>query len=514
MLRLADVPDYESLWFARGFLVVPENVPVHLPSLDDWRQDRLCGYLVRTHPAADICILKSGHGDTWILLGHAYDPWLGEHEERILLQNLDAAYGQSEASFFDGLDRLSGRFVLAHLQGDGRGMVVQDAVGLKNLFFASTPNGPCMASHSQLLADALGLERDPDIDRLVGSWFYGVGIRHLPGLRTPFLGMGMLSANTLLRLPSLTVERFFPRAPHPVTDDVLHTAQEIAPIFAVSFDLLSRKCPLALSLSTGTDSRVSLAASRAFKDSVHYFSYASDPAEERDAVGARTLCNLLGIEHTLYRVPGVDADKVEGSEFSTILDHNAAYIRKPKRSERAKLHHLLAHFPKGMMEIKTHVSEIGRAFYCKKLGTSRIPDRLTARQMSNLYKRNLLSRDMLRFTDRAFDEFVRATGFGQCFFNYEQADMFYWEHRMSAWGSLANQDHDVLHDMTSLFNNRGVLKWLLSPSLSDRIADRLHHEMIRVLWPETLEVPLSNLESPKKKLRKLAERVFFSVNNL
>jgi hypothetical protein len=83
---------------------------------------------------------------------------------------------------------------------------------------------------------------------------------------------------------------------------------------------------------------------------------------------------------------------------------------------------------------------------------------------------------------------------------------------MPAWGSLANQDHDVIYDMATPFNNRDVLKRLLSPPLSDRIADALHVEIIETLWPESLQVPLSSSESPKKNIRKLAERVFFSVN--
>ena len=480
--------------------------------MERWAQHRYAGHVIRIHPDADIHVLETDGGDTWLLLGHAYDPWKGEYDEGVLLEGLDASQRKSDGTFLETLDRLSGRFVLFHFRSDGTGIAVQDAVGLKNLFFASTPEGACFASHSQLLADALRLERDPDVDRLVESWFYGVGIRHLPGLRTPFRGMRMLSANTRLRLPGLTVERFFPRGPHPESDNLKETARIIGDVFAASFDLLSRKKPLALSLSMGTDSRVSLAASRVHQDSIHYFSYISDVAEEQDATGAHELCRRLGIEHTIYRVPVDALGDLDDSELSAILDHNAAYVRNPKPSERAKLHHLLAHLPKGLMEVKTHVSEIGRAFYSKKLGVDRLPARLTPRHMSNLYKRNVLDRASLRFMDRAFAEFVETTGFGRDFYNYEQHDMFYWEHRMSAWGSLANQDHDVLHDMTVIFNNRDVLKWLLSPPRTDRIADRLHHEIIRYLWPETLQIPLSQKTSPKQKLRKLAERTFFAVN--
>ena len=290
------------------------------------------------------------------------------------------------------------------------------------------------------------------------------------------------------------------------------TARIIGDVFAASFDLLARKKPLALSLSMGTDSRVSLAASRAHRDAIHYFSYISDAAEEVDAVGAHELCRRLGIEHTIYRVPVDALGDLDDSELSAVLDHNAAHVRNPKASERAKLHYLLQHFPKGMMEIRSPVSEIGRAIYCKKMGVDRLPERLTPRHMSNLYKRNLFDRGMLRFMDRAFEEYIETTGFGRDFYNYEQHDMFYWEHRNTAWASLSMQDQDVLHEPTVVYNNRDLLKWLVSPSRPDRIADRLHHAIIRYLWPEVLQIPLSQKTSPKQKLRKLAERAFFAVN--
>ena len=503
---------HPSLSFARGYLITPSAQSPALPLLASWNQHRVGAHSVRTHPDTDTHFHTSERGDAWVLIGHAYDPWAGIPDEDNILRRLAAALEEGDFRFLKELDRLSGRFVLFFFRSDGTGMAVQDAVGLKNLFFAEGPHGPCFASHSQLLADVLALPRDPEIDRLVGSFFYGIGIRHLPGLSTPFLGMRMLSANTRLELPTLELQRFFPRESHPESDDLGHTARIIGDVFTASFKMLSRKKPLALSLSMGTDSRVSLAASRAFRDQIHYFSYNSDAAEEKDAVGAHELCRRLGIDHTIYRVPAAATNPTEETHLSAVLDHNAAYVRNPKPSERAKLSHLLAELPPGRMEVKTPVSEIGRAIYCKKMGVKKLPARLTPRHMSNLYKRNLFERGLLKFMDRAFAEYIRTTRFGEDFFNYEQADMFYWEHRNSAWASLANQDHDILHDMTVIFNNRDVLKWLLSPSRPDRIADHLHQEIIRYLWPEALQMPLSAMDTPKKKLRKLAERTFFAVN--
>jgi hypothetical protein len=132
--------------------------------------------------------------------------------------------------------------------------------------------------------------------------------------------------------------------------------------------------------------------------------------------------------------------------------------------------------------------------------------------MSNLYKRNIVARSLLRWTDRAFERFREDTRFGQEFYDYEEADMFYWEHRMPQWGALANQDHDIIHDMTTIFNNRRLLVNFLKPSLEDRISDRLHLAVIEHLWPEVLQMPLDSKTSLKARLRKTAERWFFRLN--
>lgn len=506
------IRDFDDLQYARGYLITPRELNVDLVELASWNEHTISDYTVHVHPGAAIHRLRADDSSDWVLLGHAYDPWNREHDESVLLDKLDSAYRESESVFLSALDRLSGRFVLFYLGSGGTGFAVQDATGLKNLYFATTARGTAFSSHSQLLADAIGLERDPEIDRLVDSWFYSMGIRHLPGLRTPFIRMRMLSANTLLRLPDLEVERFFPRGPHPESEDLVETARTIGDVFAASFDVLARKQPLALSLSMGVDSRTSLAASRAHRETIHYFSYISNNLEKKDALGARRLCDYLGIEHTVYQVP---IDKVRGpvnSEFCAVLDRNAAHIRKPTPSERSKIRYLVENAPSNVLEIRSPVSEIGRAIYCKRLHMDRMPDQLTPRQMSNLYKRNFYDREMLRSTDRAFRQFIETTGFGRDFYNYEQHDMFYWEHRNSAWASLSMQDHDVIYEPTVIYNNRDVLKLLLSPPLRDRIADRLHHEIIRYLWPDALQFPFPRTNTPATMLRGFAERAFFAIN--
>jgi len=463
--------------------------------------------------------LRASRRDTdVVLVGHVYDPWLHRAGEQCLDDLIDQIpIGRvpcaSDVALWENLDRLSGRFALFVLDEQAP-WAVQDAVGLQPLYYHHDASGTLWASsHSQLLAEACGLERDPEVDALVAAPFYGIGVRHLPGRATPFRGMQMLTANTFLALRSGKITRFFPREPHGPVESWEHLVEESAHVLSESVRLLARDHELAVSLSMGTDSRTTLAATRAVAQDITYFSYASNPAEAEDAKGAADLCRRLGLRHEFYPIDVAGYEAARDPAFEALLDRNSAGIRRPKVSEVAKIRALVEEFPGGRLELKTHVSEIGRAFYMKRLGAGVIPATLPPRAMSNLYKRNLLDRSILRWTDQAFERFQQETGFGQEFFDYEEHDMFYWEHRMSQWGALANQDHDIVHDMTTLFNNRRLLVNFLKPGVEDRIADRLHHAVIHRLWPEVLQIPLHQKTSPKARARKLAERWFFRLNS-
>jgi hypothetical protein len=370
-------------------------------------------------------VLSAGldRGSAVLLMGHAVDPWNGRNGPDIL-QALRRSLPPGrlpqvrDRSVWEILDALSGRFVLAVLDRD-LPWIVQDAVGLHPLFYSSGTDAFAASSHAQLLAEVMGLERDPMVDELVTSRFYQKGLQHLPGLRTPFLGMKMLTPNTFLDVKGDRVVRFFPREPHGPVEDWSALVEESAGVLTRSVQALAREPEVAVPLSPDPDS------------------------------DALLKCNGAGI---------------------------------------------------------------GRAFYCKAMGVPELPATLTPRHMSNLYKRNLFNRRLLRWTDDCFREFRAGTGFGQEFFDYEEGDLFYWEHRMPQWAALAIQDPDMVHDTLSIFNNRRLLANLLKPARPDRISDRLHRDVILALRPEVLQLPLPEKTGLKARIRQLLERWWFRLN--
>ena len=498
--------------YARGYVIGHSSALTEDFVPTQWLRHQISSFWIRHDPR----LPTRQVGPHAVLFGYFYNPWSGEGADAAAdrlgsyLPSGRPPDSRDEA-LWKLLDEAGGRFVLVSLE-PGHRWAVSDAVSLQPMYYTGSGDQWVASSHSNLLGEIGGLPINPWVDELVRSRFYSIGVRHLPGLVTPFSGMHRLAANHWLNIDSGCQNRFFPREPHGHADDWGALVGECAEALRTSVEVLCADHCVSASLSIGTDSRCTLAACRGVRDKVGFFSYYADPQEKRDAIGARKLCRRLRISHELYPIDVREYAENRDVEFERVLSRNTAGVRSPKLSEVAKIKTLAERFPEGRLELKTHVSEVGRAFYCKKMSTKTPPKYLTPRDMSNLYKKNLFDRKLLRWMDMAFAEFRDFTCFGQDFFDYEEHDMFYWEHRMPQWAALANQDHDIVHGMVSIFNNRRLLANFLKPSREERIGDELHKDVIRALWPEALALPLDSGSRLKTCIRKTAERVFFLAN--
>lgn len=513
MVMANQTEDLRRYLYPRGFLVsnATDRVALLASSLETWEAHRAGSFSLYCHPDTNCTVVRLTDR-TLVLIGHVYNPWTGISDENLILRQLGHELGDDIQGLLPRLDELSGRFALLIVSGDSIS-VFHDCAGIQSVYYHQNGKEVTISSHSSLIADIHGMEVSDSIQSLVSSPFYSIGIRHLPGIKSPYDGVYLLTANTYLQaVPgNLRIHRYFPR--EPVRSVALEDATEIiADILVQSVRLLCGKSKLAVSLTGGLDSRMTLAATRGQGDRVTYFSYSSTPEEEADAAFAAKLCEALRLPHETYRIPTTlerDIDRV----FAQIVHRNTAGVRNP--SEYIKSIYLSREFPPDTIEIKSTVSEIGRKFYCKKLGVKSMPSHLTPRMMSNLYKRIAFDRKLLTYVDEAFEEFTAITRFGHDFMNYDQDDMFYWEHRLSAWQSLVVQDSDYSRDTTMLFNNRKLQQIFLGVEVEHRMSDRLQRSIVAHLWPDAAELPMATntgSRSLRAKVLQLAERIFFRVN--
>lgn len=513
---LDKLPHLQNLLFRRGYLLTSQeiNLKSGYPFYRNWSKIQIKDYYLYVHKDQKYYIKDKNH-ETLILIGHAYNPWDNIADENKILKALINAMNINKDMFFKELSKLTGVFSIFRIK-ENEILAVQDSVGIMPVFYTdSTYFGKhiYLSSHSQLIADLCDLIMDYNIDKLVDSRFYLIGIRHLPGIKSPFKEVKMLTSNTYFKSDTSEVIRFYPKNKFTKLCEK-ESMEIICSVLKNSMKLISEKFDASISLTGGIDSKMTLAAAKGFYKQYKYFSFYSSEAEKRDAIAAKKICEHMGLKHKIYEVPSENQDIEDFNLIKKLIDHNSGYIKKHKDSEIRKIAYL--YNQKDIeLEVKSHVSEISRGFYYERHGLKTIPKPLKPRHMSNFYKRNMFDRKTLKYMDDAFREFIDITDFGRGFSNtYDESDMFYWEHRMSQWAALVKQDFDISHETTIIYNNRKLLNTFMNFNIQDRIDDVPQESIIKHLNKELYELNINNENAMNNNKRILLEKIFFKINSI
>jgi hypothetical protein len=129
--------------------------------------------------------------------------------------------------------------------------------------------------------------------------------------------------------------------------------------------------------------------------------------------------------------------------------------------------------------------EILRGFY--QGGSTRI-DRIGPAQLAHCYDVSAGSQ-MVR---GAFARFIETTGFTEeRLMGWDPNDLFYWEHRMGTWGSLALSEADLAARSLPGFNARNLFASFMALDWPLRAARRGITEAIAELDPDLARMPLA-----------------------
>lgn len=311
---LEEYPKYQETLFIRGYLITDKviNDLQCYPFFGNWEKAK-CGIL---NDGTNIniyynnlqnCFTYEGNGISICLIGHAYNPFNMKYQEIEILKDCISAFQKNENAFFDEISKLTGIYVIV-LNDKKRLIVVQDCAGMKSCYFGKVKGHIYISSHPQLVGDICNLEMDPFVAKLVKSYCYNIGNRHLPGNITPFTELKRLGGNTYMEYSdAFKIKRFYPVGPH---DEISNKAQfdkeieKIVDIMYRNIELVTKKWERpAISLSGGTDSKTTLACANGLYDQFSYFSFHCKPQELVDANAAHLICNQIGVKHTIYPIP-------------------------------------------------------------------------------------------------------------------------------------------------------------------------------------------------------------------
>ncbi len=511
--------------YTRGFLITddPHIDGNGYPLYGLWRRERIGTYFFWLHPEVKLHLAKDGER-IHFLLGHAYDPFHMETEESAILKRLAEALQESEETYWKCESELTGIFLIGWVEGSSL-VCSSDAAGMQFTYWGTAHDHLYLSPFSKMVDELVGLTRDEYVDRLIRSPQFKYFGLFLPGDISPYLELRRLQPNHSLsyqpgKQPSL--QRYYPWRPidHCADGDqkkYQKTVQDVAEIMANNMAMIARKWPgkrAAISVTGGKDSTMTLACSRKNYDQFAYFSYISAEKEAPDANGAHTICEALGLQHKIYRIP--QQDTPESELFGKIMEHNFGCIGKSKTNEVRKRLFLSRYngFYDFDVEVKSWLGEIGRARYHKRYHKKRFPSRPSARMLTTLYKIFLMDRKNARNTDEVFNRYLKTYYSEEIFEKVPWWDLLYWEFTYASGEALfLTAEQKMSYDITIPYNNRLLLDKMLSVSLQKRIDDDLQRDVIAYMDRRILDTNVSIIDVGYSQKRTMIERAYLEIHS-
>lgn len=496
-------PKLAKKLYCRGFLVTDaQDCEARASFLGEWTRRELGSVRILVHPEQSVHL-----NGTLCLIGHAYDPVLMLADEASILKVLSET-----EDFYKAFHRLTGVFTLLRVT-DGEITLWGDPAGMQTSFYAVCGGKRYVASHTTLLGELLGLERDPYVEALSRYRFFPLLGNSLPGDLTPYGEIRRLVPNHLVRLTraGAKTERFY--TPHRLEISREELVERCAELLHRNLQLIAEKWKRpAISLTGGCDSKTTLACAAGLYERFSYFSYISTDSERVDAEAAAEICRALGLPHRIYRIPESDGALPGTEQAARLLRWNMGELC-PCNPNDVRKRVYFADTEDFDVEVKSWVSEVGRAYYSKRFhGRKDFGPEPTPRACTALYKFFLNKRGLVRQTDQVFAAYLEK------YFERDREnpipwqEQFFWEHRMPSWNGLViTGEHRYSFDITIPYNNRLLLELLLSASAEDRIHDNIHAAIRQSMNPaiDQTGIAVQNLKHTDRRAK--IESLYYSA---
>lgn len=508
-----DHPELREKLYARGFLFTDSIVDEkEYPFYGEWKKNNIDKFTLLLAKGQNGWIEKKD-GKTFIIIGHAYNPFSMCSEEREILIKLLSVVFLSE-EFWDELNKLTGVFTFIAVE-NGCVYIIGDPTCMQTTFYAKTEKNIYISSHTNLLGELLDLKWDPYVKKLSDYRFFPLLGNALPGDLTQFKLVKRLVPNhyVILKKTTIDVKRFFWPRSLKISDSEI--VEKVSGIMQNNLKLISKKWERpAISMTGGCDSKTTLACAKGEYDKFSYFSYISSEAEEVDAKAAHQICKKLGIKHKIYFIQDDDSNYDNIEEIRTILEWNTGDIIPINRNDVRK-RAFFSNIDDFDIEVKSWASEVGRAYYSKRFnGRKNFGNRPTGRKCTTMYKFFLYNRKLVRATDRVFEKYIKKY-FEQDKDNpVEWQEQFFWEFRVPSWNGLViTGEHRYSFDITIPYNNRLLLELLLSAPIEIRINDGIYTAIRKEMNPVVDKAGISVTNLKHTQNREIAENIYYMIHS-
>lgn len=510
--------DLRQFLFIRGFLITTsKNYDLQdFPFYGNWYCSTIGQYHILTHKSQNLYIYRQGN-DAIFLIGHCLNPFDSLHNENEILEKIYANSNSSEG-MLDYLNQLTGSFLLGIIRGEKLDFL-SDASGMLFSCYGKVGEDLYISSHAQLIGDLCGLQKGQYILRLEKyKYFYKYGL-FFPGDLTQYDELKRVLQNHVMSFDGheFSYRRFYPCSDLKQVETQAEYEQLIeqtSTIIKNTVALAIKKWDnLALSMTGGMDSKTTLACANGMYDKLQFYSYVSMEGDKIDAEAAHKIASEIGIEHSIYTISTKDEDFEDIEAYRTLIQHNnGGYIIN--KNDVRKRHYFAS---KGLfdVEIKSWISEIARANYYKKFGVKKMPQHLSPRHMTSMYKIFTIQRKLAKETDHKFAEFIKKTAFHNFPNGYDESDMYLWEFRYSAWGGMViTSEHSFSNEIFIPYNNRLLLDCMLRAPMKHRISDKFHEDIIKHANQKIHDCGITITNWNETKKRMYVEKLYFKLHSM
>lgn len=510
-------PELKKDLFIRGFLITDKKIEglAEFPFYGNWRVEKHAGYYFMAHVLTGMHVYETHTGDTFFLMGHAYNPFTMEIDEGKILKYIAASYGTSD--YMERVNDITGVFVYGTII-DGKLSYLVDPSGMQSACYGKVEGKFYLSSHPQLIGDVCHLKMDAFVKELKHYKWYGrVMGPYLPGDLTPFVDVKRIVPSILYSYDNVISHyRYWPLVDaREVVDETEYNRVivQAAEILKHNMELVSKKWAKPwISLTGGIDSNTTFAAGNDNYSKFETFSYISAEKEIPDAEAAKKIASHFGLKHHEYHIPSNNVDLEFFEEKRELFRHNNGYIAELYDNEARKKFYLRENTFCDV-EVKSWVSETIRGYWYKHYGRKTFP-KLSGKLYRNLYKIFIANRKLAHKLDKMFDKYIKEFEYDKIPSSYPPADMHYNEVTWGSWGGLNITEMKYCFDITFIYNNRRFLDLMFRVPLEKRISDQHHLDMKRYLNPELADMNIRVVNLKETDFRAFALNVIFTINSI
>lgn len=515
---LDDKPDVHKHLFEKGFLITDaeiENTDKY-PFYGNWNKTVIGRYNFWIYNSTNLYVYDFEE-KTFFLIGHAYNPYTMDYDEKVILQKIAQNFGTNK--YFDIINELTGIFIMGVAENEKIEFVL-DASGQQYGCYGTVDSKQYISSHMRLIGDICKLEADDYVKRLVNyRWYHFMMGNYLPGDITCFKEIKRIIPNTYVKFENneYSVTRFYPNKQIKMChndEEYLQVIDEAAQIMKNTMALIPMKWEKpAISLTGGIDSNTTFAAANGNYDKYKTFSYVSMYRESVDADKAKEISDHFNVEHKIYKIPETNDEIAYFDAYKAVFDYNQGGIGASKDSDARKKITLIQNDVCDV-EVKSWISETIRAYAYKYFGRKKFSEKLSARNYTSLYKIFFMNRKLVWETDKHFKEYFKNTQLKEHLYNYDESDFFVWEMMHGGKCGLNIGVMKSCFDITIPYNNRKLLDLLLRVPLEYRISDKHHIDLKKVMNEELFDMNIRVVNLNETDTRKKLANIYFTINSI